>query len=260
MAETQRALGNQTLSVRGPPAPSPTRRYTARRCWRCPRAGCCICCPGSTSQGGVYQVNRRRIVLTQGRSHRRRPRGRSRPDRSQGATLAGPSARRRRCPCSKPSPACSSTSATTPTSSSTARAMPAPSSTSSSKGKVEITTTDAHGEKLRLALYGDGDYFGETALLGDWRHTTTAQTLTPTVFLTLDRARLRSVLDGSPALRAALRRARRAAPGQRRQAQRVRRGRHRHRDLPRRRAASCSAPSSTTTRRPRQYPSTSCRR
>lgn len=33
------------------------------------------------------------------------------------------------------------------------------------KGKVEIATTDAHGEKLRLALYGDGDFFGETALL-----------------------------------------------------------------------------------------------
>ena len=40
------------------------------------------------------------------------------------------------------------------------------------KGKVEIATTDAHGEKLRLALYGDGDFFGETALLNDWRHTT----------------------------------------------------------------------------------------
>ena len=72
------------------------------------------------------------------------------------------------------------------------------------KGKVEIATTDAHGEKLRLALYGDGDYFGETALARDWRHTTTAQTLTPSVFLTLERARLQTLLDGAPALRAAL--------------------------------------------------------
>ncbi len=70
------------------------------------------------------------------------------------------------------------------------------------KGKVEIATTDAHGEKLRLALYGDGDFFGETALLNDWRHTTTAQTLTPSVFLTLDRARFRALLDSSPELRA----------------------------------------------------------
>ncbi|MCW5892774.1 MAG: cyclic nucleotide-binding domain-containing protein [bacterium] len=69
------------------------------------------------------------------------------------------------------------------------------------KGKVEISTTDAHGEKLRLALYGDGDYFGEQALAGDWRHTTTAQTLTPTVFLTLERARLRTLLGESPSLR-----------------------------------------------------------
>ncbi len=71
------------------------------------------------------------------------------------------------------------------------------------KGKVEITTTDAHGEKLRLALYGDGDYFGETALLNDWRHATTARTLTPAAFLTLDRAQLRALLDGSPTLRTA---------------------------------------------------------
>ena len=71
------------------------------------------------------------------------------------------------------------------------------------KGKVEITTTDAHGEKLRLALYGDGDYFGETALLNDWRHTTSAQTLTPSIFLTLDRTRFRTLLDASPELRAA---------------------------------------------------------
>lgn len=72
------------------------------------------------------------------------------------------------------------------------------------KGKVEIATTDAHGEKLRLALYGDGDFFGETALLSDWRHTTTAQTLIPSVFLTLERARLRSLLDSSAELRANL--------------------------------------------------------
>jgi len=69
------------------------------------------------------------------------------------------------------------------------------------KGKVEITTTDAHGEKLRLALYGDGDFFGETALLNDWRHTTTARTLIPTIFLTLDRGRFRGLLDSSTELR-----------------------------------------------------------
>jgi CRP-like cAMP-binding protein len=70
------------------------------------------------------------------------------------------------------------------------------------RGKVEITTTDAHGEKLRLALYGDGDFFGETALLSDWRHTTTAQTLIPSIFLTLERTRFRALLDSSPELRA----------------------------------------------------------
>jgi CRP-like cAMP-binding protein len=69
------------------------------------------------------------------------------------------------------------------------------------KGKVEITTTDAHGEKLRLALYGDGDFFGETALLNDWRHSTRAQTLIPSVFLTLNRARFQELLNSSPGLK-----------------------------------------------------------
>jgi len=70
------------------------------------------------------------------------------------------------------------------------------------KGKVEITTTDAHGEKLRLALYGDGDFFGETALLSDWRHTTTARTLTPSVFLAVERSAFRALIDASSELRA----------------------------------------------------------
>src|SRR6204780_564722 len=69
------------------------------------------------------------------------------------------------------------------------------------KGKVEIATTDAHGEKLSLALYGDGDFFGETALLNDWRHSTTAQTLIPSVFLILERNRFQELLGSSPALR-----------------------------------------------------------
>jgi CRP-like cAMP-binding protein len=69
------------------------------------------------------------------------------------------------------------------------------------RGKVEIATTDAHGEKLRLALYGDGDFFGETALLSDWRHTTTAQTLIPSVFLTLECARFQALLNSSADLR-----------------------------------------------------------
>jgi CRP-like cAMP-binding protein len=70
------------------------------------------------------------------------------------------------------------------------------------QGQVEITTTDAHGERLRLALYADGDFFGETAFLNDWRHTTTARTLIPSVFMTLERTRFRAMLDSSPELRA----------------------------------------------------------
>ena len=98
------------------------------------------------------------------------------------------------------------------------------------KGKVEITTTDAHGEKLRLALYGDGDFFGETALLNDWRHSTTAESLIPSVFLTLTRARFQELAESSPDLESELRRA--AAPARRRrrgEAQRLRRGGNRYR-------------------------------
>jgi Phage capsid-like protein/Cyclic nucleotide-binding domain len=72
------------------------------------------------------------------------------------------------------------------------------------RGKVEITTTDAHGENLRLALYGDGDFFGETALLNDWQHTTTARTLIPSVFLSLERARFTVLLESSAELRASV--------------------------------------------------------
>jgi CRP-like cAMP-binding protein len=52
-----------------------------------------------------------------------------------------------------------------------------------------------------LALYGDGDFFGETALLNDWRHSTRAQTLIPSVFLTLNRARFQELLNSSPGLK-----------------------------------------------------------
>lgn len=70
------------------------------------------------------------------------------------------------------------------------------------KGKVEVTTPGLHGETLRLALLADGDYFGEIALLEDTPRMATVRTLTPSVFLTLDRAKFKSLIGGSPALRA----------------------------------------------------------
>jgi len=69
------------------------------------------------------------------------------------------------------------------------------------RGKVEISTTDAHGEKLRLAIYGPGDFFGETALMNDWRHSTTGTALTPVVFLSVERTTFKQLLDAAPELR-----------------------------------------------------------
>jgi hypothetical protein len=199
MSEAQRPLANQTLSVRAARTLSDPTRTQPQMLAVTPRWLLHLL-PFVNVEGGTYQVNRRRIVLKQG-------------DRVV-AGIAGDNA--------QIEPAA-------------LRALPLLRGADDAlvdaiagllfeerhnanevlykegdpgaklyivvSGKVEIATTDAHGEKLRLAIYGDGDYFGETALSADWRHTTTAQTLTPTVFLTLERARLTALLSGNAALK-----------------------------------------------------------
>jgi CRP-like cAMP-binding protein len=54
--------------------------------------------------------------------------------------------------------------------------------------------------KLRLAVYGDGDFFGETPSQRPAPYHQ-PQTLTPSVFMTLERACFRGLLEGSPELR-----------------------------------------------------------
>ena len=75
------------------------------------------------------------------------------------------------------------------------------------RGKVEVTTTGDNGKRERLALLGAGDYFGE--LTGDTTPTAgvSAQALTQSAFLTLDRGQLDVLLREAPELRQSLVRA-----------------------------------------------------
>ena len=75
------------------------------------------------------------------------------------------------------------------------------------QGKVQISTVGEHGRKLQSALLGAGDYFGELSLGGSEPQVGSAVAVTPSVFLTLDRAQFEAVLSDAPELRQSLVRA-----------------------------------------------------
>ena len=201
MAETHRALTDQTLSVRAArtlsnPTLTPPQMLAVSPRWLLHLL------PWINIQGGVYQVNRRRIVLTQGgrivaglegeRAHIDPAALRAIPllhgaDDALLAAIGGLLFEERH----------------NANEELYEEGDPGTKLYIIIKGKVEITTTDAHGERLRLALYGDGDFFGDTALRSDWRHTTSARTLTSSILLTLERARFKALLESSPQLSAA---------------------------------------------------------
>ncbi|MBP1990621.1 ABC transporter transmembrane domain-containing protein [Paenibacillus eucommiae] len=68
------------------------------------------------------------------------------------------------------------------------------------RGRVEITKHDPAAEegKVRLAILEDGDHFGEIALLENIPRTADVTTITPCVFLTLQRKVLYYVLSKYP--------------------------------------------------------------
>lgn len=52
-------------------------------------------------------------------------------------------------------------------------------------GQAEVINKGPHGEELRIALLGDGEYFGEADLLNDAASTVSVRAVTPTIFLSL---------------------------------------------------------------------------
>ncbi len=67
-----------------------------------------------------------------------------------------------------------------------------------SHGKVKITHSTPDGQEALLAILGNGDFFGELALLDDSPRSATAEALEPTETLTLHRTDFRRFLASNP--------------------------------------------------------------
>ncbi|MBA4019935.1 MAG: Crp/Fnr family transcriptional regulator, partial [Pirellula sp.] len=68
------------------------------------------------------------------------------------------------------------------------------------QGQVEVLSKGVHGSDLRLALLSEGEYFGESDLVGDKPSDVTIRTITPCVLLTISRKDLDEVLAEQPNL------------------------------------------------------------
>ena len=68
-------------------------------------------------------------------------------------------------------------------------------------GQAEVFSKGPHGEELRIALIGDGEYFGETDLLDDAKSTVSVRAITPTVFLGLKLKDLEKFIKDVPDFR-----------------------------------------------------------
>ncbi|MCD9022036.1 ABC transporter transmembrane domain-containing protein [Cohnella silvisoli] len=68
------------------------------------------------------------------------------------------------------------------------------------RGKVEVLKKDELGGNARVAVLSDGDFFGEVALLRNVPRTASIQTLTPVVFITLQREFFQDLLKHAPHL------------------------------------------------------------
>jgi len=69
------------------------------------------------------------------------------------------------------------------------------------RGKVEVSKKAENDSEQRVAVLQDGDHFGEIALLRNVPRTATVTTLTPTVFLSLQRPLLELVMHKHPDVR-----------------------------------------------------------
>ena len=68
------------------------------------------------------------------------------------------------------------------------------------RGKVEVSKRLAEGQEKQLAILQDGDFFGEIALLKDIPRTATIRTLTPTLFISLQKQMFHRMLEKAPHL------------------------------------------------------------
>ena len=68
------------------------------------------------------------------------------------------------------------------------------------RGKIEITKRFEESEEFVLAVRGDGDFFGEMALLDEQPRSATARALEPTTVLEISRSDFETLLFKAPAL------------------------------------------------------------
>jgi len=72
------------------------------------------------------------------------------------------------------------------------------------RGKVAVHKRLPTGESLRVAVLSDGDFFGEVALLKQEVRNATIKTMTPSLFLSLNRPLFFRILGDAPELKAKL--------------------------------------------------------
>ena len=65
-------------------------------------------------------------------------------------------------------------------------------------GKIKISHASSDGQEAVLAILGEGDFFGELALLDDSPRSATAEAIEPTETLTLHRDDFLNFLDNNP--------------------------------------------------------------
>ena len=68
-------------------------------------------------------------------------------------------------------------------------------------GQAEVIKKGIHGEELRIALLNTGEYFGEADLLSDSPASVSVRTITPAVFLSLQREELERLTKEIPEFR-----------------------------------------------------------
>ena len=68
-------------------------------------------------------------------------------------------------------------------------------------GQVEVISRGLHGEELRIALLGEGEFFGEADLLNDAESTVSVRAVTPSVFLSLKLQELETFVKEVPDFR-----------------------------------------------------------